>query len=212
MRLLRPVALIIAQLLGFSQVALAVELHHELMGSISYGQSSGSTSTDDTEATDAKQTGLTASLGYGYIFQNWTEALIEVDFNSEERKLAEFTDGRQGMDLGIGLLFNVPMGDWEKDPTKARWLPFGGIIMSQGNQKRDKKSEAESTYDHKGMVTKLVLGNRYFIFPNVALHSSLRASYQTDSVTEKTESGAEKKASSNQLQLELRLLSLSVLF
>ena len=205
-------ALITLQFFGFCQIGLAGEFHHEFMGSLNYTQASGSTSNGDTEATEAKQSGLSATLGYGYIFSNWTEMLIEVDFNSEQRKLADFSDGRTGMDLGLGLLFNVPMGDWGKDAKTPRWLPFGGIVISQANHRSDKKSEAESNYDQKGMVTKLVLGNRYFLLPNIALHSSLRASYQTDSVTEKSETGAETKASSNKLMLELHLLSLAVLF
>ncbi len=204
-------AIISLQLLGFSQWSLASEIHHEFLGSLSYNQSSGSTSTQGSSSTDAKQTGLNAVLGYGYIFSNWSEALIELDLHSEQRKIAEFSDGRQGMNLGVGLLFNIPMDSGTKKDAPVAWIPFGGIVMSQINQKNSKKTGVESNYDQQDMVTQFVIGSRYFIFPNVALHTSLRASFKTDTVTEKAENGAEQKASSNQLQLELRLLSLAVL-
>ena len=195
---------------------------HELNGSLSYDMSNGST-TDiaDNSKTELKQSIIGAGVSYGYIVDDHLEPIIELQFRQDQRTVDNFTSNDQVMDVGFGLLVNLPVAgrpsspreaatNWDvPDFMRAKWIPYVGFLAGYNSNTAEQGESNQSKFTDQGTFTKVIFGTRYLVFDHVALNSSVRILYESNksSAEDSNVSGAD----GSKLRVEARLFSISLL-
>ncbi len=201
----------------------------EFNGHIDFDTSTGKAgSSPDATPTALNDTSIKASTGFGVLAGENLEPIIEVQYKQHQRKVAEFSEKKLYTEYGLGLIFNLPLGESNKkskkaDPAKpdeskdsvqgndfsrATWIPFLGFLLTVNNSKEEWGENDLGTYEGNEFVSKLCLGVRYMLFQNVGLSSSIRASYQNSTGTAETENRL--GGTTSKLLIESRIISLSL--
>ncbi|MFW7380206.1 MAG: hypothetical protein ACOH5I_15440 [Oligoflexus sp.] len=201
--------------------SFAAEFKHEFSGSFTYAHSSGATESeaeDSTGNTAVKGSGIDLTMTYGYFLQNLAQPTIEVRYRSDTHKIGDLSAAANTLEFGFGVLFNVPIGQRDKDADpslgrfhNAKYIPFGGVMLTKMGVEQSHQNNEKTSVTANEIVTKLVFGTRYLLYPNIALGSSIRTFYQSENTTH-TVSDTEGGKAGNRLTVEARLISLSLLF
>ena len=195
---------------------------HEVNGFLTYDMSSGSiTDVSDNSSTELKQSVTGAGVSYGYIADDHLEPIFELQINQAQRTVDSFTSNDQVMDVGFGLLVNLPVAtrpsspreaayNWNvPDLMRARWIPYVGFVAGYSSNKADQGETNQSKFTDQGTFTKIIFGTRYMMFDHVALNSSIRVLYESNKSS--AEDSSVSGADGTKLRVEARLFSISLL-
>jgi hypothetical protein len=148
---------------------------------------------------------------YGYFIGELVQPVVELGYHKNKNNIGELNESSSRLTWGMGLLFNLPL---EGEVTSAsinvdRLVPFGGLLVLSESSSSRGNLLSTSTSSNENLMTNLVAGVRYMIFPHVSVNSSMRLSY------EKSASAAEANASAggerSKTRIQLRLLGFSLL-
>jgi hypothetical protein len=88
----------------------------------------------------------------------------------------------------------------------SKWIPYGGFLIAS---RANTQSIGASSGSENVMVSKLMAGIRYMVFPHIGFNFWVKASYENSAATASAD-GEDSKGSISKLTLEFRLFSLSV--
>jgi hypothetical protein len=100
--------------------------------------------------------------------------------------------------------------DDRSDFVRATSIPYLGFLLSQDTASESRGTDSPLTLQDGDLITKLVVGWRWMVYPRIAMNFSMRASYQKSSSTAK--SSEEVGGSIDKLEIEARMLELSLFF
>ncbi len=203
--------------ISFQSYGKKVSYNHETNLSIDYTTLTGLSQSSE-DKTEVKNDVLDVNFMYGYLFQNnFLEAVIEVNYYNKVSSIKDVKKTITHVNPSFGLYVNIPLSDLRdnntvKTPFKGtHWVPYSGLLFSS----EDIKEKYTMTTDHdissNYLVTKIVLGVRYKLYNHLYLNSQLRISLNTIKDTAKSGS-VEPLSSKTSTQLELKLISISILF
>ena len=214
--LMRPLLMLLAM---FTTTAVRADYKHELFGYLDYTSGTG-TITSGATATDVKEGTLRGSFGYGYFMSESVEPVFDFSINNQDKTVGTYVNNWSNTEWSFGVLFNRPDGALEDKDGKrkkgsedegplaaSKWIPYGGFLVAS-------RSSTQTLSENNGaeaqLVTKLMAGCRYMVFPHIAFNFWLKASYENSQSTATTTE--ESKGGISKLNLEMRLFSVSVFF
>jgi hypothetical protein len=151
------------------------------------------------------------SMLYGYFIGDLVQPVVELGYHTSKNNIGELNESTNQFTWGLGLLFNLPLQGEFKSTTvnMDRLVPFGGLLVLSESSSSRGNLMSTSTASNENLMTNLVAGVRYMMFPHVSVNSSIRVSY------EKSASAAEANTSAggerSKTRIQLRLLSFSLL-
>lgn len=151
------------------------------------------------------------SMLYGYFIGDLVQPVVELGYHTSKNNIGELNESTNRFTWGLGLLFNLPLQGEIKSTTvnMDRLVPFGGLLVLSESSSSRGNLMSTSTASNENLMTNLVAGVRYMMFPHVSVNSSMRVSY------EKSASAAEANTSAggerSKTRIQLRLLSFSLL-
>ena len=190
------------------------EINHEFFGTVSYATTTGSVkAADQSKATDVKGTNLGLLLGYGYVWKDHLEPIIELERHGLTHKIAEYSSNESITDVTAGLLVNLPLASDIYAGRKfyyADWVPYVGFAFSNRTSSDKRGIAVNSVVAKKSIISKITLGTRYRLFEHVAINSHIRISYDSSDnfATVDTKVGS----TSHGLTVEVQVFGLSILF
>tara|TARA_B100001094_G_scaffold251972_1_gene249913 strand:- start:862 stop:1578 length:717 start_codon:yes stop_codon:yes gene_type:complete len=200
---------------GKNLVANKAEFKHEISGTFDIENFTSKTSGTGTSA-ESVNLNIHFAVSYGYLVNANLEPLIEVDYLSETLNFGS-GDSKSGsrIGFGLGLLVNLPVAHsttGKRGMNHSTFIPWIGFILSNNNSS---EQNGATTVSNTGI--KLSIGNRYRLFEDVSINSSIRLSYETSSgKSSSTASGSAEASAANSTStstlIEIRLATISLFF
>ena len=211
---------LIFAMLGLAATTARADYAHELFGYLDYTSGTGAISSGETK-TDIKDGAIKGSLGYGYFMSESVEPVFDFTINNQEKTVGSYTNTWGNTEWSLGVIFNRPDGgsanvdkegkrkkSEEEGPlASSKWIPYGGFLLAS---RSNTQSLGESSGTESALITKLIAGCRYMIFPHIGFNFWLKISYENSSAT--ATSTEDNKGGISKLNLEFRLFSVSVFF
>jgi outer membrane protein W len=206
------------------------EFYNELKSTVNYNSSTGQVDSGDKK-TKIDQNEIIATLTYGYFASDNVEPFLELTYRTASDKVGDISTSDSLLDWGVGMLFNIPMGPGETEDSQSKrkkrkrgpvndvatlansiWIPYVGIMLASQTSGTKSTSNLgdESDLSHSDVVTKLIMGTRYMIYPNVGFNFALRLFYQNTASEAKAPNS--QKGATQKLTIQADLVSLSLLF
>ena len=194
-----------------------VDYDYEFMGTASVVQDAGSIQRVGGEKEDFSETNMEVRLLSGIILGNNFEPVFEIAYVNKAKTIGEYREIIGGLIWGLGVLFNVPLGEW---PAKSRglnaplwttsdWVPYGGFLIESISFNDEGGTKDKVTLAESEMRTKIIFGTRYLIYPHLALNLWLRLSYEN--INNEAKSSESHGGSLDRMAIDINLFSFSVL-
>ena len=197
------------------------DIRFEVVGALNVFQEAGSLqrsaegdATVEQEETRRNRVKFEASIGY--LVGDHLEPILKISHEQTAGKISKYEHSETRQSVGLGLLFNLPVVSPKKYIEgqnaslfrQAKWIPYGGFIISGNVEKSKSSHKAIINSDQTGVRTKLLMGVRYSLMANLALNSFLTLSFENDTqeANEENITGGKFK----KYTAELTFLSLSV--
>lgn len=196
----------------------AEEIHPykiELSASLDLDLSTGVLNKTGETPEKFSETKLMTETTFGYLVSPTFEPIVEIDYTQSGITIGDFEKTTSTLKWSAGALFNMPIANGVTDValafTSAKWIPYGGFLLSGQSLKETTASTASPTSLGSSLLnSKLVFGTRYFLYPHIALNFWVRLSYTSSS--SEVSSEAASGGAFNKLNAMVRLMSFSFLF
>lgn len=191
---------------------------YELMGSLEFHQNTGSLKNSaEQEETFSRQI-ISTSLTSGFVFGNHFEPIFEATYQTTSTTITNLTTESSYMTLGVGALFNLPITSTKSgDATtngrlsEVRWVPYGGFLVDMVTLSETGTLNSSLSSSGSEIRTKLYLGLRYVLYHHLAVNMGAKVSYESSAGEGTDSDGSKTGGSQNRLNIDLRILSFSVL-
>jgi hypothetical protein len=172
----------------------------------------------DAAETKLSQNEIGASVMIGSLLTEHIEPFFEFSYLSVKRDVADYTSKDSVLDIGLGLLVNLPQVEKSKvdkedagpDMMAAKWVPCIGILVGNSKTTDDSSFGADGVakVSDGNSYTKLIVGTRWFVYPHISVNFDVRILYEKS--TTSAESTSTHGADRSRVQVDITALAMSL--